>query len=341
MNHEPEAQSGVVAGLLLNPPACPRRRTARWKWAIRFPERPTSAGINYERIQKGRDPNLRSVRIDQDWRGIVFKPVQDDVMSFCTSGITTKRTAGGEPQARDQSGVPARCSWYPAGRGRAPNSRPLPWRRHPSARRDCLTRGASELLSLGVPRTGLPGPVHHIRERARPGFRHRSLSKLRGTVPGSRRRLGGPGAAGTRDTDPIVPSTSRTSPAPGTTPESQARFVVVDGEVDLICHHERRWRSGRVPHPTQRARNGRSQWPGTGAWRRWYRQDGPCHAPSEVACREPNPRRQEDPVHDVHSKPRVRHRGQSELLLSSGHDEEDRGPQSRWLGAWIPARSEV
>lgn len=49
------------------------------KWAIRFQSDPTSSGINYEKIQTARDPNLRSVRIDQDWRGIVFKPVQDDV----------------------------------------------------------------------------------------------------------------------------------------------------------------------------------------------------------------------------------------------------------------------
>jgi len=49
------------------------------KWAIRFQSDPTSSGINYEKIQKARDPNLRSVRIDQDWRGIVFKPVHDDV----------------------------------------------------------------------------------------------------------------------------------------------------------------------------------------------------------------------------------------------------------------------
>src|SRR5882724_6461106 len=49
------------------------------KWAIRFQSDPTAPGINYEKINKARDPNLRSVRIDQDWRGIVFKPVQGDV----------------------------------------------------------------------------------------------------------------------------------------------------------------------------------------------------------------------------------------------------------------------
>lgn len=49
------------------------------KWAIRFQSDPTSSGINYENINAARDPNLKSVRIDQDWRGIVFKPSQGDV----------------------------------------------------------------------------------------------------------------------------------------------------------------------------------------------------------------------------------------------------------------------
>jgi hypothetical protein len=49
------------------------------KWAIRFQSDPMSPGINYEKIHAARDPNLKSVRIDQDWRGIVFKPEQGDV----------------------------------------------------------------------------------------------------------------------------------------------------------------------------------------------------------------------------------------------------------------------
>lgn len=49
------------------------------KWAIKFQNDPTSAGINYENINAARDSNLKSVRIDQDWRGIVFKPSQGDV----------------------------------------------------------------------------------------------------------------------------------------------------------------------------------------------------------------------------------------------------------------------
>lgn len=49
------------------------------KWALKFQQDPMSPGINYETIKAARDPNLRSVRIDQDWRGIVFKPEQGDL----------------------------------------------------------------------------------------------------------------------------------------------------------------------------------------------------------------------------------------------------------------------
>jgi len=49
------------------------------KWALRFQTDPTASSINYETIRAARDKNLRSVRIDQDWRGIVFKPDKGDV----------------------------------------------------------------------------------------------------------------------------------------------------------------------------------------------------------------------------------------------------------------------
>lgn len=49
------------------------------KWAIQFQADPKSPGINYENINGARDPNLKSVRLDGDWRGIVFKPSVGDV----------------------------------------------------------------------------------------------------------------------------------------------------------------------------------------------------------------------------------------------------------------------
>lgn len=49
------------------------------KWAVKFQADPKSPGINYEKINAARDPNLKSVRVDLDWRGIVFKPDSGDV----------------------------------------------------------------------------------------------------------------------------------------------------------------------------------------------------------------------------------------------------------------------
>ena len=49
------------------------------KWALKFQSDPTDSGINYEAIKGARDKNLMSVRIDQDWRGIVFKPIVGDI----------------------------------------------------------------------------------------------------------------------------------------------------------------------------------------------------------------------------------------------------------------------
>jgi superfamily I DNA/RNA helicase/mRNA-degrading endonuclease RelE of RelBE toxin-antitoxin system len=40
----------------------------------KFRANPASPGINYEKIHEANDPNLRSVRIDQAYRGIVLKP---------------------------------------------------------------------------------------------------------------------------------------------------------------------------------------------------------------------------------------------------------------------------
>jgi hypothetical protein len=49
------------------------------KWAIRFQTDPTASGFNYETIRAARDANLKSIRIDGDWRGIVFVPPRSDL----------------------------------------------------------------------------------------------------------------------------------------------------------------------------------------------------------------------------------------------------------------------
>jgi hypothetical protein len=44
----------------------------------KFQHDPTSPGLNYEKIQGARDQRLRSIRIDQDYRGIVLKSEKGD-----------------------------------------------------------------------------------------------------------------------------------------------------------------------------------------------------------------------------------------------------------------------
>lgn len=45
----------------------------------KFRADPTRASLNYEKIKQARDPNIRSVRIDEAYRGIVLKPEVGDV----------------------------------------------------------------------------------------------------------------------------------------------------------------------------------------------------------------------------------------------------------------------
>ena len=49
------------------------------RFLAKFRQNPTSSGINYEKIRDSADPNFRSVRIDQDYRGIITSPPTGDV----------------------------------------------------------------------------------------------------------------------------------------------------------------------------------------------------------------------------------------------------------------------
>jgi superfamily I DNA/RNA helicase len=60
--------------------AIPRdRQQAVMKFVSQFRQNPTSPGINYEKIRDAADPSMRSVRIDQNYRGIVLKPDKGNV----------------------------------------------------------------------------------------------------------------------------------------------------------------------------------------------------------------------------------------------------------------------
>jgi hypothetical protein len=55
------------------------RQQAVIQFLSKFRHNPTSAGINYEKIRDAADDGMRSVRIDQNYRGIVLKPAQGNV----------------------------------------------------------------------------------------------------------------------------------------------------------------------------------------------------------------------------------------------------------------------
>jgi len=58
----------------------PRNQQAKvMSFVSKFRNNPTASGINYEKIGAASDKNLRSVRIDEAYRGIVLKPDKDNV----------------------------------------------------------------------------------------------------------------------------------------------------------------------------------------------------------------------------------------------------------------------
>jgi superfamily I DNA/RNA helicase len=56
-----------------------QQQTKVLNFVNKFRADPTLPGINYEKIQQAKDANLRSVRIDQSYRGIVLKPEKGNV----------------------------------------------------------------------------------------------------------------------------------------------------------------------------------------------------------------------------------------------------------------------
>src|SRR5690606_17934439 len=55
--------------------AVPRaQQLAVLNFVAKFRQNPMASGINYERIRDAADPNMRSVRINDNMRGIVLKP---------------------------------------------------------------------------------------------------------------------------------------------------------------------------------------------------------------------------------------------------------------------------
>lgn len=77
---QPDIQIAISDDFLKAFAAIPRdRQQAVIQFLTKFRRNPRSPGINYEKIRDAADDAMRSVRIDQNYRGIVLKPEQGNV----------------------------------------------------------------------------------------------------------------------------------------------------------------------------------------------------------------------------------------------------------------------
>jgi superfamily I DNA/RNA helicase len=240
------------------------------KWALRFQSDPTSKGINYETIRGARDKNLRSVRIDQDWRGIVLKPEQgslyvlmyvdhhDDAYRWAENRRVAINPVTGalqvftvENRTETSPEPPKERDWQAKGATSELES-PL---QVPSAPLQPLFAplSDSELLSLGIPAEQIP--------RVRGIYSESDLDALQPFLPvegyeGLFLVMAGdsvPSILASRETPVNVAVDTDDFVTAISTPESQARFVVVDDEETMAAILNAPLAQWRVfLHPTQR-----------------------------------------------------------------------------------------
>ena len=73
-------------------PKAQRRKVSNF--VKKFRENPGASSIDYESIREWRDKNLRSVRIGDDYRGVVLRPEKGNVYVLLWWTITTRRIVG-------------------------------------------------------------------------------------------------------------------------------------------------------------------------------------------------------------------------------------------------------
>ena len=77
----------------------------------KFMQNPASPGINYERLQAARDANLRSVRIDQNYRGIVLQPERGGPVTITLADIVSGKPVPPRPSVRHRV-TPLACQHH-------------------------------------------------------------------------------------------------------------------------------------------------------------------------------------------------------------------------------------
>lgn len=237
------------------------------KWALRFQSDPTANGINYEPINGARDKNLKSVRIDQDWRGIVFKPTAGDVyvlMYVDHHDAAYKWAEGRRVAVNPTTGAlqvfaveslvepalaQARQAAQPPAEPASASPDTLPSVRAPIF----AALSDQELLSIGTPEALLP-QIRSIHSET-------ELDALQGYLPVEAYEGLFLIAAGDSVSDVLVSRETRVDRQIDTedfataieTPESQSRFVVVADEETLTAILNAPLAQWRVfLHPTQR-----------------------------------------------------------------------------------------
>ena len=230
------------------------------KWAIQFQADPTSPGINYETIHAARDANLRSVRLDGDWRGIVFKPSSGDVYVLLYVGHHDDAYRWAENRKLSINPVTGAMQLVTLEQVQevAPAPPALAAAAQPAAQQP--TVGAPlfaalselELLSLGVP-AELLGLVRQVPDEG-------ALDQLQPRLPVEAYEALFLVAAGdtvsqvlhTRETKVECQIDTQDFAAALATPESQARFVLVSDDASLAAILNAPLAQWRVfLHPTQ------------------------------------------------------------------------------------------
>jgi len=75
-----EIKVAIASDFLLSFSKIPRKQQAKvMDFVSKFRLNPSLPGIKYEKIVTAKDKNMRSVRIDQAYRGIVLKPEKGNV----------------------------------------------------------------------------------------------------------------------------------------------------------------------------------------------------------------------------------------------------------------------
>jgi superfamily I DNA/RNA helicase len=227
------------------------------KWALRFQSDPTSNGINYETIKGARDNNLRSVRIDQDWRGIVFKPDKGDVYVLmyvdkhddAYRWAETRRVAINPVTGAMQLFAVERAEEAPQRHAAQLVTAEAP--AAPAPLYAALTD--AELLSIGTPEEMIP-QVRHIRSE-------QDLDAMQEALPVEAYEGLFLVAAGDTVSEVLTARETRVDKKVDTedfatalqTAESQARFVVVDDPDTMTAIMNAPLAQWRVfLHPTQR-----------------------------------------------------------------------------------------